>query len=403
MKSRLVLVNVLQTSRAFGVGMMTITFPLLAASDGLHAVAIGVLIGLGVLFGAVYTFLFSRGTSRLGVMPFLLLSSLMMTGSAFAYLKMDSITGLLVVAFLGFIPPSAGTYAGALEEGLLAHVPESQRTRTFAVYGMLGTAAGALGALAAGLPHSQGLGLHGSLRALLMLYLGLALVSTMVSLALLVGGQRFNDHPELSVSSSPDRVGLHTSRRIVYKLAALFVADSTGSGMVTAPLIVYWLHVHFSMSAWHLALLVFGMDLLAAVSFPLAERLSRVVGLLNTAVFTHIPSSMLLMAVPFSPSGTVAAALLLTRGLLVEMDVPTRQSYLASVVQPEERVQAAGVTSMGKQLGRAMGPVGGGWMLTAFGALGPFVGGGALKIAYDVTLWLAFRSVKPVEVPHSGG
>lgn len=388
------MVNGIQILRALGIGLMTILFPLIAIDDGLPAIAMGVILGAGVLFGAFYTFVFSRGASRSGVPLFLVWSSILMLASGFVYLLGHSLVSLLLIAVLGFIPPTGGIFASALEEGLLSHVPATRRTRVFATYGMLGTSAGAIGALLAAAPTDIGLTPAVGRHVLLVTYLLFGLGATILSVMLWAWERRNpNLFPHLQTSSR-STTGLGQSRKLVYQLAALFVADSTGSGIVTAPLIIYWLHLHFHMSASHLALLVFGVDILAAISFPLAEWISRFIGLLNTAVFTHIPSSILLMMVPFAPNGGVAAILLLLRAILVEMDVPTRQSYIAAAVTPDERVPAASVTSMGKQVGRAIGPVGGGWMLAVFGPLGPFIGGGAIKIAYDVTLWYSFRRLK---------
>lgn len=394
LKKLVLIVNGIQMLRALGLGLMTILFPLIAIQDGLPAPAMGFILGAAVLFGAFYTVMFSRGASRFGIPLFLLLSSMLMVASGWAYLMGNSLGSLLLIAALGFIPPSGGIFASALEEGLLSHVPSVRRTRVFATYGMLGTAASAVGALLAGLPSSIGLTASTGRHVLLLSYLLFGVGATILSVALLVWERRNPGFfPHLQASSGA-ALGLGPSRKLVYRLAALFVADSTGSGIVTAPLIIYWLHLHFQMSTPHLALLFFGIDILAAVSFPLAEWISRYIGLLNTAVFTHIPSSILLMMVPFVPNGTVAAILLLARAILVEMDVPTRQSYIASAVTPDERVAAASVTSLGKQAGRAIGPVGGGWMLGALGPLGPFIGGGVIKIAYDVTLWYSFRRLK---------
>lgn len=402
MKSTVALIYAIHVTRAFCIGLMTITFPLLAAAYGLHVVTIGIVIGVSVFFGAVYTLVFTRSASRWNAIPFIFLSSAMFLGSAVIYFQHPSQMGLLFVAILGFIPPTGGIFASALEEGVLSHVSAARRTHTFAVYGMLGTAAGALGALTAGLPQSAGLSFHSGLEILLMIYGVMSLISVLLSTVLLATNRRQEERLQVSTESGPGTTTgrLSISHGIVYRLAALFVVDASGSGVVTTPLLVYWLHTHFAMSSMHLALLFFGEQLLAAISFPMAERLSRHLGLLNTAVFTHIPSSLLLIAVPFSPNGTIAALFLLFRGLLVEMDVPTRQSYIAAVVHPTERVEAAGVTSIGKQIGRAIGPVGGGWMLGAFGALAPFVTGGVLKIAYDLTLWYSFRHIKPSSTSH---
>lgn len=394
MKQLIFMVNGIQALRALGIGLMTILFPLIAIHDGLPAIAMGILLGVGVLFGALYTFFFSRGAARSGVPLFLLWSSLLMLTSGLVYLLWHSLASLLLIAVLGFIPPSGGIFASALEEGLLSHVPMERRTRVFAIYGMLGTSAAAVGALLAAAPSEIGLTVAIGRHVLLVTYLLFGIGATILSMMLWFWERRNPQFfPHLQTSSRAS-VGLGQSKKLVYRLAALFVADSTGSGIVTAPLIIYWLHLHFHMSAAHLAWLFFGIDILAAISFPLAEWISRYVGLLNTAVFTHIPSSILLMMVPFVPNGSIAAALLLARAILVEMDVPTRQSYIASAVTPDERVSAASVTSMGKQVGRAIGPVGGGWMLAVFGPLGPFIGGGTIKIAYDLTLWYSFRRLK---------
>jgi predicted MFS family arabinose efflux permease len=164
--------------------------------------------------------------------------------------------------------------------------------------------------------------------------------------------------------------------------------------MVTTTLLTYFLHTRFGLGAVTIALVLFASRLMATVSYPLAVRLGRRIGMINTAVWTHIPSSMFLMAVPLMPSAGPAVVLLLARALLVQMDVPTRQAFIASVVDPEERAAAAGVTTMGYQVGQLAGPAVGGITLVA-GALGTFFLAGGIKIAYDLTLWQLFRHVKP--------
>jgi MFS family permease len=394
-KSSVPFINATHMMRAFGIGLMTIMFPLLAAAYGLHAVTIGIIISVSVFFGAIYTFVFTRAASRFGAVPFIVISSLMFLASAVIYFQHHGL-GLLFVSILGFIPPIGGIFASALEEGVLSHFPSAQRTRSYALYGMMGTAGGALGSLAAGFPEAVGLSFSSGVNVLLAVYGIVSLSAVVLSTFLFATSRRHR--VKIADTAEPSTASRHLikSRGIVYRLAGLFVIDASGSGVVTTPLLVYWLHTHFGMSSPHLALLFFGEQLLEAISFPLAERLSRHLGLLNTAVFTHIPSSLLLIAVPFSPNGMIVALLLLVRGLLVEMDVPTRQSYIAAVVQPTERVEAAGITSIGKQIGRAIGPVMGGLMLGTFGALVPFIGGGVLKICYDLTLWQSFRHIKPL-------
>lgn len=383
------LLTAIRGLRAFGFGYFAVVFPLYVQHFGVHATGIGLLTAFSVVLGALFTGLFSRWATRWGSRRVLILSAGLMILTGILMATATSTADLILAAVCGFLPPEGGRFFNALEEGLLGHTPSEHRTKVFAVYGLVGTAAGAIGALTAGLASLPWFPTF--LTGARFLFWGLGLLGGVVLLLALAVAEPPGFAPDVP---SPKRSGLHRSRGVVYTLAALFVADSLGGEMVATPLLVYWLHQHFHMSLSALAALFFGIDILAAISFPLAERLSRVLGLINTAVFTHIPFSLLLILVPFAPSGAMAAALLLARGLLVEMDVPTRQSYIASVVDPSERTAAAGVTSVGKQIGSALGLLMGGWTLAVAGATIPFVLGGTLKIGYDMSLWFSFRKVK---------
>ncbi|MHB8296257.1 MAG: MFS transporter [Acidimicrobiales bacterium] len=381
------LLYVIEGTRSLANGFFTITFVVYAQRLGLGAAAIGLLSGLSVVVGIGLTQLLTRVSDNHGTRPALVLSAVLMTATGVATAASRSPVALGLVAFLGFLPPSGGLFVNAVIEGELAHRPRRDRTKVFARYGLVQTAAAATGALLAGMPSLLGHPGVGGLRAG---FVGLSLLGAVVgALALAVA-----EPPRETLPEAPLTLGLQRSRAAVHKLAALFVADSLGSGMVATTLVVYWLHVHFHFGPAALGALLFGVDIASAASFPMAEVISRRIGLLNTAVFTHIPSSVLLMAVPFAPAGWLAGVLLVTRGLLVEMDVPTRQSYIASIVDPSERKAAAGMTGSGKQAGRALGPLIGGAALQAFGAVVPFVAGGAVKIGYDLALWRSFRGVQ---------
>ena len=415
----------MKSLRSLADGYWLIAFALYIEHFGFGALAIGLFAALSVVLGIGYTTLFTHLASRHGSRPFLLLSAALMTVSGALFASAQAPWQIALAAMCGFAPPSGGLFMNALEEGVLAHAPSARRTKIFANYGFLGTAAGAAGALALGLPvwlgERPGLPFHAQ-ELMLWLYAGTGAATFFVALAVrdstshaAAQGLTAQDlatqdlatqdlatqdlaaqeqaTQELAARQEPAGRGLGQSRAIVYRIAGLFVADSMGSGMVATPLLVFWLHHQLGMSPSALAALFFGIEILAAISFPLAEWISRHIGLLNTAVFTHIPSSLLLMLVPFAPNPATAAALLLARGLLVEMDVPTRQSYIAAVVLPGERKAAAGVTSIGKQIGRAIGPVIGGSTLSTAGAILPFWLGGGVKIAYDLALWASFRRV----------
>ena len=187
------------------------------------------------------------------------------------------------------------------------------------------------------------------------------------------------------------------TKRIVTKLAALFSLDAFGGGFLTDALVAYWFFRRFGANEESLGLLFFAVHLLNAASHLGAAWLARRIGLVNTMVFTHLPSSVFLMAVPFAPSLPVAVAFFLLRESLVEMDVPTRQSYIAAVVRPEERTFASGVTNLTRNTFWAAASSLAGFFMqhVAFGA--PLVVGGGLKIVYDVLLYHSFRNVRPPE------
>ncbi len=381
--------------RSFAMGYFSIIFVIVVRNLGLSAFGLGIVTGVSVAVGIVITHFLTIAAYRYGARIALILSGLLMALTGVIIALAHSTLLLYVGAMLGFLPPSGGMFIGALAEVVLAQTPPRQRTMVFARNGMVVTVMGALGALFASFPTLLGMSEAEGLRLLIWLYslFGVAVAAVSCSVIDLgprmrtdiIGEEGWNGTETPSLSGG--------SKKAINRLSALFVVDSAGSGFVAATLVIYWLRYHFDMSIVALSLLYFGMDVLAALSYPLAEMISRRIGLLNTAVFTHIPSSVLLMAVPFVPSAALASLLLLARSLLVEMDVPTRKSYIASIVKPEERRTAAARTSMGRQAGRAIGPVVGGYLLSGVSFVAPFLGSGILKITYDLTLWRAFRSV----------
>lgn len=385
------------------MGYFSIIFVIVARNLGLSALGLGLVTGVSVAVGIGITHFLTIAAYRSGARIALILSGLLMALTGVLITLAHSTTLLYAGALLGFLPPSGGMFIGALVEGVLAQTPPRQRTMVFAKNGMVVTVMGALGALFASSPTLLGMSEADGLRLLTWLYVLLGAAVTAVSFSVTdlspsIRGSNTPREENGDGTGAPSSSG--DSKLAINRLSALFVIDSAGSGVVAATLVIYWLRYHFNMSIVALSLLYFGMDVLAALSYPLAERISRRIGLLNTAVFTHIPSSLLLMAVPFAPSAVTASLLLLARSLLVEMDVPTRKSYVASIVKPEERRTAAARTSMGRQAGRAIGPVIGGYLLSSVSSVAPFLGSGILKISYDLTLWRSFRSVSSPEEHH---
>jgi hypothetical protein len=179
----------------------------------------------------------------------------------------------------------------------------------------------------------------------------------------------------------------------VLQLAGLQALDALAGGFIMQSLLAYWFHLRFGVGPEALGGLFFGTNLLSALSFLVATRVAERIGLLNTMVFTHLPSNVLLLGVPFMPSFAAAGALLLARHLLSQMDVPTRQAYTVALVAPEERAAASGLTASVRALAQACAPVVAGLTLSVAASPAPFLLAGGLKIVYDLSLFFRFRSV----------
>jgi hypothetical protein len=187
------------------------------------------------------------------------------------------------------------------------------------------------------------------------------------------------------------------SRRVVTRIALLFGLDGLGGGFLTTALVSYFFFARFGVEAGVLGALFFAARLANVLSHFAAAWLARRVGLVNTMVWTHLPSSLLLVAAALAPDFRLAAALFVLREALVEMDVPTRQSYVMAVVGPGERVTAAGATNLARLGGWTAGPLAAGWLMGGFSLAAPLLAGAGLKIAYDVLLYAACRRLKPPE------
>ena len=193
-------------------------------------------------------------------------------------------------------------------------------------------------------------------------------------------------------------LGLHRSRGIVLRLAALFSLDAFAGGFVVQSMVAYWFQLRFGVEPALLGGIFFGANILAGVSALAAARVAARIGLINTMVFTHIPSNILLMLVPLMPNLPLAVALLLLRFSISQMDVPTRQSYTMAVVAPDERSAASGVTTIARSVGASLSPSISGLFLASPVLMGaPFLVAGGLKIVYDLLLYRGFRELKPPE------
>jgi predicted MFS family arabinose efflux permease len=311
---------------------------------------------------------------------------------------------LVIAATIGVISP-AGNEVGpflAIEQAALSGlVPASRRTALFARYQLVGSLATAVGTLAGGLLAQLALGRGADeIDAYRLVIGGYAVAGAILALLFL----RVSPAVELPPTSRADggiraRLGLHRSRDAVLHLSALFALDAFAGGFVTASFIAYWFSQVFGLDPGVLGVLLAAANVLAAVSALAAAPLAARFGLVRTMVFTHLPSNVLLILVPFMPTLPLAAGVLLARFAISQMDVPTRQSYTMAIVAPDERSAAAGVTGIARSLGVAASPLlAGPLYLSAVLAWTPFVISGGLKIVYDVALYRAFASRVPAEV-----
>jgi MFS family permease len=380
--------------RDFGDGFVAVLLPVHLTVLGFGPGGIGLVATVALSGSALLTLAVGFVGARTDLRLLLILAAALMavTGAVFALASAWPV--ILLVALVGTINPSAGSVSVfvPLEHAVLARsVSDAARTRIFARYSLIGALAAAAGALAAGSPDllaRLGLTQGQALRAMFALYalLGLA------------GGIVYAGLPREPAGAALERGGaLGPSRRIVYGLAALFSIDSFAGGFAVQSLLALWLFDRFGLSLAQAGLFFFWSGVLAAFSFPVAAWLAGRIGLINTMVWTHIPSSLCLIAAAVSPRLDLALALLLLRAALSQMDVPTRSSYVMAVVTPAERTTAASVTAVPRSLAAAASPALAGALFAAGHAALPFVLCGALKILYDLLLLAAFRHIRPPE------
>ena len=384
--------------RTFGFGWLSLILALYLERRGLSAPAIGAVFTATLVEDAVFTVLVASLAQRVGRRRVLLGSAFLITAAGAALAIARDPVVIVVAAVLGTLSPNgqdAGPFS-PLEQALLPDaVPAKARTRAFAWYNIFGFLPSALGALAAGAWQRAGraVGLDDLACYQWMLWgyslLGVALAAVYSRLP------HSLDAPPPAQARPPGwRMGLHRSRGVVLQMSALQALDSLAGGFVVQALLVYWFHLRFGAGPEVLGPLFFGTSMLSAASFLVAARLAERFGLLRTAVFTHIPSNVLLILVPFAGSLPVAAGLLLTRHLLSQMDVPTRQAYTMALVDADERAATAGFTASARSLAAAAAPVFTGFALARAATGLPFFLAGGLKIVYDLALYFRFRNVK---------
>ena len=390
--------------RLFAYGLLSVILVLYLAEVGLSNAEIGLLLTLTLLGDTAISLEITTTADRIGRRKMLILGALLMVFAGVLFASSGNFLVLLLAATIGVISPSGnevGPFLSIEQAALSQIVSKERRTTVFAAYNLVGSFATALGALCGGvgLQWLQDSGVSGvaAYRPLVIVYgaigfllaIGFALVSKAVEFA-------------ATADSAPPtvkaRFGLHRSQRTVLRLSALFALDAFGGGFIIQSIIAYWFHLKFGLEPAALGGIFLGANILAGISALAAGWLAKRIGLINTMVFTHLPSNVLLMLVPLMPTAPLAVAVLLLRFSISQMDVPARQSYTMAVVSPDERSAASGVTAVARSIGASISP------LLATSLVGvaslaslPFLLAGGTKVLYDLLLYRSFRAVRPPE------
>lgn len=393
--------------RLFAYGFLSVILALYLAQRGLSEPQIGLLLTLTLAGDAVISLWATGVADRFGRRRMLIAAASLMTLAGLTLALTNDLLVLTLACIIGTISPSGAEVgpATALEQAALPQfAPDHWRTAVFAWYNLAGSLATALGALSGGALATalmaSGAAPLASYRAIVVGYalLGIALAALFSRLSPVVEAAPPQDADQQQTSIvSRGWPGLHRSRGVVLRLSSLFMLDAFGGGMVVQSLIAYWFATRFGVAPALLGAILFGANLFAAVSALTAARVAARIGLLNTMVWTHMPSNVLLMLVPLMPTLPLAIVALLARFSISQMDVPTRQSYIVAVVDPNERAAAAGMTTTARTIGSALGPLVTGALLGASLINVPFFLAGGLKLIYDLALYRSFRTLRPPE------
>jgi MFS family permease len=375
------LVFVAKSARTFCYGFLGVLLPVYLAERGMDARRIGLAVTLTLLASAAMTFAIRRPAERYGARAALLAQAGLVIVSAVVFLATQQPWLVVIAAMAGNLAVGTGETGPFLtleQVAVTRATPRERLTTTLSLYNLAGYGASALGAAAVGRGGT-------SPRILFLVFLLGGLVQ-MTAYALM--------RPDPGRAPATRRSAGTPSRPLIHRLAALFALDSLAGGFVLQSLIAYWFYTRFGMDLTALGWTFFGAQILSGLSLLLAARLAPRLGLVNTMVFSHLVSNVLLIGVALAPSAALAVVLLLSRHLLSQMDVPTRQSFLMLAVQDHERESAASLTNMSRTLAQSVSPALTGWVMASVSLAAPFFLGGGLKIVYDLLLYRTIRHLE---------
>jgi MFS family permease len=403
------LLLVARTLRTFAYGFLSVILAIYLKLIGFNDLYIGLMLTATLLNSVIFTLIASFYADRIGRRKVLIVYSVLMSISGLVFFVTNNYMALIASAFIGTINVT-GTETGAFLSIEQAMLPQTindpkKRNTAYAIYNMAGTFAMSAGILMAGLPQvfaqQYGWNQIESIKPLFVLYsmIGLAVLGIyfLISNRVELDRKNSNNHGKTSSTLTPFKQTLSPkSKEIVGKLSGLFAIDSFAGGFVIQSIVSFWFFTKFGVELATLSYILSIAGVLTAFSFLVAAKIADKIGLINTMVFTHIPSNILLILVAFAPTLPLAIVLYLARMALSQMDVPTRQSYIVAVVEENERTAAAGITNISRNIAQSVSPSLAGYILQSVLFLSaPFVLGGVLKIIYDVALYFNFKNKKP--------
>lgn len=385
--------------RLFAYGLFSVILVLYLSELGLSLMQIGSLITFTLIGDTAISFWLTTQADRIGRRRMLIIGSGLIILAGIVFSATSSFLLLLIAAIIGVISPTGnevGPFLSIEQAALSQIISDENRTKVFAWYNLVGAFAISFGSLAGGgivqVSQNYGLAPVESYRVVVIFYalIGALLGAISAYLSPAIETRR-KETPAVKIG-----LGLHSSKKAVFGLSALFALDAFGGGFIMQSMIAYWFFIKFHVEPATLGGIFFGANLLAGISSLLAYGFAKRFGLINTMVFTHLPSNILLILVPFMPTLNLAIIVLFLRFSISQMDVPTRQSYLMAIVDENERSAAAGIAGVARTLGASISPILAGPLLAHPALMNfPFFFAGGLKLIYDALLYFKFRLLKP--------
>ena len=386
--------------RTFSYGFLSVILAIYLKLVGFDDILVGIVLTATLVNSVFFNLLSSAYADKIGRKNILIIYAALMIASSVIFFVTNNYVALVIAALVGTINVT-GSEVGAflsLEQAMLTQTVSDikKRNSIFAIYNAVGTFAMSAGVLLSGLPailQNYGFDKIGAIKSLFLIYAACAVVVLVIYLML---SKNIEVKENLKSGMSMKNIS-PKSKSIIWKMSSLFAVDSFGGGFVIQSIVSFWFYTKFGADLSSLSYIFAVAGVLTAISYIASSKIASKIGLVNTMVFTHIPSNILLILLAFAPSLSIAVSLFFARMSLSQMDVPTRQSYIMGVVSENERIHAAVYTNTSRNISQAISPSITGIIIQTLSLSAPFVVGGVLKIVYDVGIFFSFRKIKPPE------